>query len=63
MRNTFHVQFFFNCAAYEVRWKNTVEPDSPQKAKGRTHISCWITKATHTNSDYVLLIVFRVDNG
>jgi len=44
-------------------WKNIVKPYSPQMAKGRTHISCWITKATHTNSDYVLLIVFHIDNG
>ena len=40
--------FFGNRALYEVRWKNTVQLDSPQVTIRRTRFACWITKATHT---------------
>ena len=35
-----------------------VEPDSRQMAVGRMRITCWITKVTNTNSDYVIYITF-----
>jgi hypothetical protein len=37
-------------------WKNTVERGRPQVTIWRMRIACWITKATNTHSDYVLLI-------
>ena len=37
-------------------WKNIVQPDRPQK--WRMRIACWITKATNTNSEYVIFIAF-----
>jgi len=36
-----------------------VQPDRPQMAKWCVHIACWITKATETHSEYVLLIALR----
>jgi len=43
--------FFENRAVYEIRWKNTAEPDRPQMKIWRMRIACWITKATkHTQN-------------
>jgi len=39
-------------------WKNTVEGERPQMAIWRMRIACWIPKATNTNSQYVILIAF-----
>jgi hypothetical protein len=39
-------------------WKNIVEPDRPQMAIRRMRFACWITKATDTHSEYVILIAF-----
>ena len=38
--------------------KNLVEPDWPQMTIWRMRITCWITKATDTDSEYVTLIAF-----
>jgi hypothetical protein len=46
--------FSENRAVYEIM----VEPDRLQMTIWRTHIACWITKATHTHSEYVILIAF-----
>jgi len=35
-----------------------VEPDWPHVTIWRLHVSCWITKATNTHSEYVILIDF-----
>ena len=37
-------------------WKNTVELDRSQTTTWRTRIACWITKATDTQSEYVILL-------
>jgi len=39
-------------------WKNMVERGRPQMAIWRTHIACWISKATITHSKYIILIAF-----
>jgi hypothetical protein len=39
-------------------WENFVQPDRRQITLRRMRISCRITKATDTHSDYVILIVF-----
>jgi hypothetical protein len=49
-----------NLAVYEIMWKNTLEPDSPQMTIRRTRIACWIAKATDTHSEYVILLLFTV---
>ena len=42
----------------EIMWKNILELDRPQMKILRMHIACWITKATNTLSEYVIIIVF-----
>ena len=60
-KHTFHVQFFFfNRAIYEMMWKYMVEEDRPQLTIWRKRIACWITKATNTHSQYVILIAFSL---
>jgi hypothetical protein len=59
-RDTFYVQslFFENRAVYEIMWKNTVERGRPHVTIWGMSITCWITKATNTHSEYVILIPF-----
>ena len=38
--------------------KNTVEPDRPQMTTWSMRIGCWISKATDTHPEYVILIAF-----
>jgi hypothetical protein len=52
--------FFEDLAVYEITWKNIVQPDRPQMAIWRMHVACWIPKATNTKSEYVILIVFTL---
>ena len=42
-------------------WKY-VESDRPQLTKWHIHVACWITKATNTHSEYVILL-FHYNNG
>jgi hypothetical protein len=41
-------------------WKNIVEMDKPQMTLLRMRIACWIPKATDTNSEYVILTAFSL---
>ena len=52
------ITFFETRAIYEIMWKNIVEGSRPQMTIWRMRIACWITIATDTNSEYVILIVF-----
>ena len=55
----FNILFFpENRAVYEIMWKNIVERGRPLMAIWRMRIACWITKATNTPSEYVIFIVF-----
>jgi hypothetical protein len=45
-------------AVYEKMWKNN-ESDRPQMTIWRMRIACWITKATNTHSEYVVILLFR----
>jgi len=49
--------FFLKSCHYEIMLKNTVEPDRPKMTIWRMRISCWITKATNTHSEYLILII------
>jgi len=61
MKTQFYVQLFFeNVAVFETMWKNTEKPGRSQMTKRRMRIECWITKATYTHSEYVILIVFQL---
>ena len=50
--------FTENHAIYEVIWKNMVEPDGPQMTIWRVRFACWITKATNTIPEYVIITAF-----
>jgi hypothetical protein len=39
-------------------WKNIVEPHRPQMTIRRVRFACWVTKATNTHSEYVILNYF-----
>ena len=55
-------KFFFleNLAAYEIMWKNIVQPGRPQMTIWRMRIACRIRKSTNIHSEYVILIAFPV---
>jgi hypothetical protein len=60
-QNTFYVQFFFseNRVAYEIMWKNMVDPEATDdNIIRRMHIACCTTTATDTHSGYVIFIAF-----
>ena len=52
--------FFWIRAVYEIMWKNFVEPARPHITIWRMRIACWITKATDTHSEYIILIASLV---
>jgi len=47
-----------NRGVYEIMWKNIVERVRPQMTTWLMRIACWITKATNTHSEFVILIAF-----
>ena len=53
--NCFYLE---NRGAYEITWKNIVEPERPQMAIWRMRIACWVPKAANTHSKNVILIAF-----
>ena len=52
IKNTHFIFYmiFENCTVHEIVWKNILEPD--------TCIERWIHKAKNTHSEYLLFIVF-----
>jgi len=58
-QNTYFISnkfLFENHAVYEITWKNIIEPGRTQMTIWHIRIACWITKATNTPSEYVLII-------
>ena len=49
---------FENPAFYDIMWQNIVHPDRPQMTIWRMRISCWVTKARNTHSEYIIPIAF-----
>jgi len=45
-------------AVYEIKWKNIAEWGRPQMTIWHMRIACWMTKATDTQSEYVILTAF-----
>jgi len=41
-------------------WENIVYPGRPQMTTRRMIFECWITEATNTHSEYVILIAFSL---
>ena len=61
-QNTFCSQYLFfkkkkGRVIYETMW-NTVQPDRRQVTIQCMRIACWIPKATNTNSEYVIITAF-----
>ena len=49
-----------NRAVYETMWKNIVEPGRPHDSiTQHMRITCWITNATNTQSECVILIIVK----
>jgi len=46
-------------------WKNLVQPDGPEDDNiiWRMRVDCWISKATGTHSDYVIIVGFALQQG
>jgi hypothetical protein len=47
-----------HCVAYAIMWKNNVERSRPQMTIWRMLVAYWIPKATNTDSEYVILFAF-----
>ena len=47
-----------NRVVYEITWINTVEPGRPQMTIDHMRIARWIPKATNSFLEYVIFIVF-----
>ena len=56
----FRYNFVENLTINEIPWKNVVDPDRPQLTILRMRFACWITKATETHSEYVILIAISL---
>jgi hypothetical protein len=54
---------FENCTVGEIMWKQTVERGRPQITIWCMRFACWITNATKTGPDYLIIIVFDCING
>jgi hypothetical protein len=53
------ITFPENRAVYEIMWKNgTARQATDDNIIRRMRFACWITKATDTQSEYVILIAF-----
>jgi hypothetical protein len=57
-----HSNFLKNHAVNEIILRNIVETDRPWMTVWNMCIACWITKATNTCSEYVILL-FYSNNG
>jgi hypothetical protein len=55
--------FLKDHAVYDVMWKNIEEPGGRQMAVCCMLRARWITKATNTHSEYVILILLHGNNG
>ena len=60
MLNSF---FSGNRAVYETMWQNIVGSDRTQMTVRCMRIAYWIHRATNTQSENVILIVFHGNNG
>ena len=54
------ITFLKNIASYEIMWKNILEPDRLQMTVWYMHIAYCVPKATNTHSQYLILIVFSL---
>jgi hypothetical protein len=53
------INFFFeNLTVYEIMFYYIVEPDKPQMTIRHMRVARWVSKATNTDSEFTILIVF-----
>jgi len=52
------ILFFESCAAYEIMWKNNVEPGRSQMTIWCMRIAWWMHMVTVIHSEYVVIIAF-----
>ena len=54
--------FFFseNPTFYQIMWENIVEPDMPRMTIWRMRVEFWITEATDTHLENVILTGFSL---
>jgi len=65
-KNTYFVinnLFFENPAIYELMWKNIVDLVREHMTIWRMYVAYWISKATNTHSEYVVLVTFHCNSG
>jgi len=55
----FSIFFPENRIVYEIMWKNKVEPDRPQMTVWRMCFAYWVSKATDTPSEHIILNAFQ----
>jgi len=55
--------FFENRAVYEIMWENMVERGRTKMAIRRMRITCWVSKAADTHSEYELSTDFPRHSG
>jgi len=58
IKTHFALNYFFpcNCVVYEIKLKYLVHPGRPQMARRHIRFACWITKATNTHLEYLVLL-------
>jgi hypothetical protein len=61
--NQTRVFCFEKRALCEITWKNIVERERPRMTVWHMRIACWISKATNTHSEYVILTDFHCSSG
>jgi hypothetical protein len=60
IKTHFYVQYFFllSLAVYEIKCKGILGPDCSQMTILRMRTTSWIPKATNTQSEHVILILY-----
>jgi hypothetical protein len=60
-----YIYIYLNRAVCEIMWKKygIFRQVTNDDIKGPMRIMCWITKATHTYSECVILLFFHSKNG
>jgi len=51
----YSITFFRKSALYEIMWKNTEQPDTPQTTTWHVRIACWIPMDRNARSEYVII--------
>ena len=61
-KHIFTAFFFLKLCRYGKMWKSIIESGRTQSSIWRMRFACRINKATNTNSEYVMILLFRCNN-